>query len=552
VRRLSTLTADTRRPTRRCVDESEDITMGAVRAATTGGQPDDEQPVRRRLSWSRLGLLVVVVGAVTGGTFVSVSEAVDRPDTATVSWSVPYVDVTLTPTFQFQDPAANPARTVALAFVVADPEDACAPSWGTYYSLDEAGSDLELDRRIDQLRSAGGDVMISFGGQANDELAVACTDTRDLTGAYREVVERYDLSVIDLDIEGAAIADQPAAARRAEALAALQRERAADGSPLAVWLTLPVAPGGLTADAVDLVRTTLAGGVELTGVNVMTMNYGASRPSTQSMMLATEQALRATTAQVTSLYAEAGTTLSDAEAWSRIGATPMIGQNDVDGEVFTLADAEELTAFARAQGLGRVSLWSLNRDTGCSASFADVAVHSDTCSGVDQEALAFVDVLGGLAGDGPAVRISDVVRAPERGPVVDDPATSPYPIWRAEGQYPAGYKVVWHGDVYEARWYSTGVDPSVPATGATESPWALLGRVTTKEAAPEPVPTVTDVTEVWDPDMLYQRGARVLLDGLPYEARWASRGAAPGTLFPIGPEEAWEPLFTIPGEPAGT
>jgi chitinase len=552
VRRLSTLTADTRRPTRRCVDESEDITMGALRAATTGGQPDDEQPVRRRLSWSRLGLLLVVVGAVTGGTFVSVSEAVDRPDTATVSWSVPYVDVTLTPTFQFQDPAANPARTVALAFVVADPEDTCAPSWGTYYSLDEAGSDLELDRRIDQLRSAGGDVMISFGGQANDELAVACTDTRDLTGAYREVVERYDLSVIDLDIEGAAIADQPAAARRAEALAALQRERAADGSPLAVWLTLPVAPGGLTADAVDLVRTTLAGGVELTGVNVMTMNYGASRPSTQSMMLATEQALRATTAQVTSLYAEAGTTLSDAEAWSRIGATPMIGQNDVDGEVFTLADAEELTAFARAQGLGRVSLWSLNRDTGCSASFADVAVHSDTCSGVDQEALAFVDVLGGLAGDGPAVRISDVVRAPERGPVVDDPATSPYPIWRAEGQYPAGYKVVWHGDVYEARWYSTGVDPSVPATGGTESPWALLGRVTTKEAAPEPVPTVTDVTEVWDPDMLYQRGARVLLDGLPYEARWASRGAAPGTLFPIGPEEAWEPLFTIPGEPAGT
>lgn len=526
--------------------------MRAARAASTGEHTDDEQPVVRRLSWTRLGLLLLLVVALAGGTFASLTGAVGRATTPTTSWSVPYVDVTLTPTFQFQDPAANPARTVALAFVVADPEDGCAPSWGTYYSLDQAGSDLELDRRIDQLRSAGGDVMVSFGGQANDELAVACADTTDLTGAYRDVVERYDLSVIDLDIEGVAVTDQPAAARRAEALAAVQRERAADGSPLDVWLTLPVAPSGLTSEALDLVRTTLAGGVDLTGINVMTMNYGASRPATQSMALATEQALRSTAEQVKAVYGQQGTRLSDAQAWSRVGATPMIGQNDVEGEVFTLADARELTAFARDNGLGRVSLWSLNRDTRCSASFADVAVHSNVCSGVEQETLAFVDVFSDLAGEGPAVRVSDVVRNPDRQPVVDDPATSPYPIWRAEGQYPAGYKVVWRGEVYQARWYAAGADPSVPATAGTASPWALLGAVSTKEAAPAPVPTVTDVTEVWTPETLYPRGARVLLDGLPYEARWASRGEAPGTLFPIGSDEAWAPLFTIPGQPAGS
>lgn len=526
--------------------------MRAPRAATPGGQPDDEQPVARRLSWTRLGLLSLVVALVAGGSFVSVTDAVGRTNPETLSWSVPYVDVTLTPTFQFQDPSANPARTVALAFVVADPEDDCAPSWGGYYSLDQAGSDLELDRRIDQLRSAGGDVMVSLGGQANDELAVACTDTDDLTEAYRDVVERYDLSAIDLDVEGTAVADQRAASRRAEALATVQREREADGSPLAVWLTVPVAPTGLTAEAVDLVRTTLAGGVELTGVNVMTMDYGDAKPASQSMMAATEQAIRSTVAQVRDLYEEQGTRLSDAQAWARVGATPMIGQNDVDGEVFTLADAGALVTFARGNGLGRVSLWSLNRDTGCSASFAEVVIHSNTCSGVEQTSLAFVDVFAELRGDGPAVRVSDVVRDHAREPVVDDPATSPYPIWRAEGQYPAGYKVVWHGSVYEARWYSAGSDPSLPATAGVESPWALLGAVTTSEAAPEPVPTVTDVTALWDPEVVYQRGDRVLLDGLPYEARWASRGEAPGTLFPIGPDQAWGPLFTIPGEPAGT
>ena len=527
--------------------------MGATRAAIPGGQPDDEQPVPRRLSWSRVGLLVLAATVIVGGTFVSVTGAVEgRSDSPALSWSVPYVDVTLTPTFQFQDPEANPARTVALAFVVADPEDGCAPSWGGYYSLEQAGSDLELDRRIAQLRSAGGDVMVSLGGKVNDELAVACTDVDDLTGAYRDVVERYDLSAIDLDVEGTAIADQAAARRRAEALATVQRERDADGSPLAVWLTVPVAPSGMTDEAVDLVRTTLAGDLELAGVNVMTMDYGAAKPATQSMQAAGEQALRATATQVRDLYAERGTTLSDEETWARVGATPMIGQNDVDGEVFTLDDAEALTAFARANGLGRVSLWSLNRDTACSAGFADVAIHSDTCSGVDQASLAFVDAFADLSGGSPAVRISDAVREPARQPVVDDPATSPYPIWRAEAQYPAGYKVVWHGFVYEARWYAVGVDPSLPATAGTQSPWALLGEVTTTEAAPRPVPTVTDVTAVWNPEALYQRGDRVLLDGLPYEARWANRAETPGTLFPIGPDQAWGPLFTIPGEPSGT
>jgi chitinase len=270
------------------------------------------------------------------------------------------------------------------------------------------------------------------------------------------------------------------------------------------------------------------------------------------MFQATEQALRATAGQVEALFEEQGTALGTAGVWSRIGATPMIGQNDLEGEAFTLADARELSALARATGLGRVSLWSLNGDVRCSASFADVAVHSNTCSRVDQEPLAFVEVFADLGGDGPVVQVDDTAREPARRPVVDDPATSPYPIWRAEAQYPAGYKVVWRGDVYQARWYATGVDPSVPAGAGGASPWALLGTVSRSETAPEPVPTVTDVTALWDPEILYPRGDRVLLDGLPYEARWASRGEAPGTLFPIGPDEAWAPLFTIPGEPAGT
>ncbi|MEI4272991.1 chitinase [Klenkia sp. LSe6-5] len=512
---------------------------------------DGDQPVARRLSWSRLTLLVAAVGSLTAAAVVQVDDVRSPEAVPAPSWHVPYVDVTLTPTFQFQDPAANPARTVALAFVVADPDEDCAPSWGGYYSLDEAGQDLDLDRRITQLRSAGGDVVVSFGGLTNDELAVACADEQDLTDAYRDVVERYDLSSVDLDVEGTAVADRAATERRARALATVQAERRAEDRPLSVWLTLPVTPDGLTADAVDLVGATLDGGVELTGVNVMTMDYGGSKPAGTGMLAAAEDALTATAGQLADLHERRGEPLGDAALWAGLGATPMIGQNDVDGEVFTVEDAAGLTAFARDRGLGRLSMWSINRDQPCGASFTDVAVHSNTCSGVAQEPLAFTTAFNRIGAAGAARPVTEVVRTDSRQPVVDDPATSPYPVWRAEAQYPAGYKVVWRGQVYEARWYATGVDPTTPATSSSPSPWSLLGAVGPAEAAPEPVPTVTDVTDAWDPTTLYTRGARVLFEGLPYEARWTVQATSPGVLFPIGPDEAWAPLFTIPGEPAG-
>ncbi|SDP01978.1 chitinase [Klenkia soli] len=515
------------------------------------GDPVDEQPPARRLSWPRLALLVAALGGVTAAAVVQVDD-VRTPDPAPASaWHVPYVDVTLTPTFQFQDPAANPARTVALAFVVADPDAACSPSWGGYYSLDGAGQDLDLDRRITQLRSAGGDVVVSFGGLTNEELSVACTDEEALTDAYRDVVERYDLSSVDMDVEGTAVADQAAADRRARALATVQAERRAEDRPLSVWLTLPVTPDGLTADGLALVGRTLDGGVDLAGVNVMTMDYGGSKAAGTGMLAAAEDALTATAAQLGDAYEQRGEPLDDADLWAHLGATPMIGQNDVDGEVFTVDDATGLTTFARERGLGRLSMWSINRDQPCGASFADVAVHSNTCSGVTQDPLAFTTAFGRIGSPGATGTVTEVVRQDTRQPVLDDPTTSPYPIWRAEAQYPAGYKVVWHGQVYEARWYASGIDPSTTGSG-TPSPWTLLGAVTTTEAAPEPVPSVTDVTDAWDPATLYTRGARVVFDGLPYEARWTNQATSPGVQFPIGPDEPWAPLFTIPGEPTGS
>ena len=504
----------------------------------------EPEPPAERLSWLRLGFLVLVVAALgTGGT-LAVLHLRNTAGPTAKSWAVPYVDVTLTPTFEFQDPDANPANDVALAFVVADKTDGCAPSWGGAYTPDEAAASLELDRRISQLRASGGNIMLSVGGLSNTELAVACTDQARLTDAYRQLIKRYDVSTLDLDIEGTAVADTASLERRAAALKTLQ----AEGS-LGVWLTLPVTPDGLTADGLAAVQTTLAGGVALLGVNVMTMDFTANDKSPDMLDLTTS-ALNATHKQLSDLYLRLGVKLTSPQVWSRIGATPMIGQNDVDTERFTVADAAGLATFAVDKGLGRVSMWSLNRDAQCKGTFTNVVVHANTCSGVSQDALDFSKVFAGLPGTVVGTSGRDAVAIPDASPSVDDPAKSPYPIWRLTALYVTGYKVVWHGVVYEAKWANSGVDPTASGDSSSPAPWSVIGPVGAGEVAPSPSPTVTGVTAKWDATTMYVRGDKVLFGGLPYQARWSTKADVPSTEYPIDSDDPWRPLFAVPGEPA--
>ena len=76
----------------------------------------------------------------------------------------------------------------------------------------------------------------------------------------------------------------------------------------------------------------------------------------------------------------------------------MIGQNNEANQVFTLADARGLNDFAQQTGLGRVSFWSLNRDSNCGSNFASTGVLSNICSGVGEQTLGFSKVFDKLNG----------------------------------------------------------------------------------------------------------------------------------------------------------
>ena len=233
-------------------------------------------------------------------------------------------------------------KDFTLAFVTST---GCKASWFNAYDPRQAWA----RDQVDALRTAGGDVKISFGGATGIELAQACGSVAALQAEYQAVVSAYTLKYIDLDIEGAATADPTSVARRSQALAALQRANPG----LRVSFTLPVLPEGLTADGLSVVRSARDAGVTVDMVNVMAMDYYRTGDYGDFAV----QAANSTFAQVKSLYPS----FSDATVWKMVGVTPMLGQND-DGHIYDQNDARQLVSFAQGKHLGMLSFWELGRD----------------------------------------------------------------------------------------------------------------------------------------------------------------------------------------------
>jgi chitinase len=502
------------------------------------------EPVRRLSVLRLLVAIVVTAGVIVGGITGWQMYSASADDTSAGSWFAGYVDVTATPTFAFETPTTKAAKQVVLSFIVASSNGACTPSWGNAYSLDEASASLDLDRRIARLEQQGGEVAVSFGGQKNQELAVTCTSVTQLAAAYSSVIDRYNLSTIDLDVEGAALDNSAANVRRAQALALVQKQRRAEGKSLAIWLTLPVTQNGLAVDGQDAVRQTLDGKVDLAGVNAMTMDYGSSLTAGTTMLQASEDAVVALQRQVGILYREQNITLSQSTLWSKIGATPMIGQNDDKGEVFSLADATRFNAFLKSKGVGRVSAWSLNRDVSCGSNYTTLTVVSDSCSGVSQGSKHFSTILGaGFTGsataDAKSVTTSEIV---SQASLTDNPKTSPYPIWSSTNSYLEGTKIVWHHNVYIAKWWTQGDIPDNPVLNSWQTPWQLVGPVLKGEKPIVPPTVPAGTYPDWNGTTVYNTGDRVIFNGIPYQSKWWNQGESPAAASSNPDSSPWAPL----------
>jgi hypothetical protein len=231
-----------------------------------------------------------------------------------------------------------------IAFIIANQR--LSPAWYGRIPMDE---NLYADQ-INTIRKQGGDVIVSFGGADGTELAIAETNSAWLEAKYQSVIDEYKFNWLDFDIEGDALTNQSANERRNLVLARLQ----AKNPGLIISYTLPVDPGGISVESRGLLADAKAKGLKVHSVNVMTMDFGAhfstgrrmSDVSIASAIKAHEQC-------------------QAIDAAIQIGLTPMIGQNDQHGEIFTQEDARALMKWAQAQPwICSLSFWASNRDAG--------------------------------------------------------------------------------------------------------------------------------------------------------------------------------------------
>jgi hypothetical protein len=299
--------------------------------------------------------------------------------------AAPFIDVGAWPTPNLTQIAETTGlRDFSMGFITSG--SGCQATWFNAFTMSQGFEAAD----IASLRGIGGDVKPSFGGEAGTELAQACTNVTALTAQYQSVIDTYGLTQIDFDIEGAAVADPASVDRRSQAMAALQAAAKAKGKSLAITLTLPVLPSGLTSDGLNVVSSAISHGVTVGTVNLMAMDYGdteAPNP-TGKMGAYAIQAAQSVHGQLAALYP--GKT--DAQVWNMVGLTPMIGQNDNPSEVFTQTDMRQVLTFAGQQHLGELAFWDVTRDgNACTGSLS-------TCTDISQTPYEFSKIIAPYAG----------------------------------------------------------------------------------------------------------------------------------------------------------
>lgn len=233
--------------------------------------------------------------------------------------------------------------------------------WASTTALSEGSNHeqyLGLKKSIKDLRAMGGDVTISFGGLNGVPFWKATSDVDVLVNTYKEIIEGYGLTRIDLDIEGDA-RDKASNVINAKAIKKIQEETGVE-----VVLTVPVLPDGLTSLEIGLMDAYLSEGVDIKMVNIMAMCYGsATLLPGENYGTGSVRAIDSTAKQIQECYKTYGNEdISLEEAYRKVGVTTSIGFEGSAHPIFTTEWTQLVVNHAKEKGIGMVSFWSLNRD----------------------------------------------------------------------------------------------------------------------------------------------------------------------------------------------
>jgi chitinase len=295
---------------------------------------------------------------------------------------------------------ASGAKYLTMAFLQTEQTGSCEILWNGDPTKPVARSTFGAD--IAKIRARGGDVIPSFGGFSADdtatEIADSCPSVDKIAAAYEKVVTTYDVTRLDMDVEDNSLTNTAGIDRRNKAIHQVEQWARRTGRTVQFVYTIPTGPDGLEQTGIDVLANAVANHARVDIVNIMTFDYYDDQA--HEMAVDTKTAAASLVGTLHSLYPRRSTHA----LWRMVGVTEMIGIDDYGSgdetgplEIFTVADAQDITRWATGKNIAGLSFWALGRDNGGCPGVAG----SDDCSGVAQTKWQFTHIMSGYAdGDG--------------------------------------------------------------------------------------------------------------------------------------------------------
>ncbi len=409
-----------------------------------------------RLAWARFARrpAVAVTGAaaaallasgVAVGTLTATAQAAPAAQTAasvaalSANWyeSAPYYS-----TLDSSGPdlgsvmSATGQKAFEMAFILAS-GSSCSPAWD---GTDPVSSDTQVASVISQVRSNGGDVIVSAGGYNGTKLGQVCGSAASTAAAYQQVITTYGLHAIDFDLEEPEIENTTAIANELGAAQILQQENPG----LFVSITMPATTTGANYFGQQLLTEAKSLGFTPNDYTIMPFDGGFSGGSSQVT------ALQDFNAQLVSTFG-----WSSAQAYAHEGFSGMNGRTDT-AEYFYQSDFQTVLNFAESSGMSRFTFWSVNRDRECSP--PDNGYTSSECSSVTQNPWDFTAYTVAFAKNTPVTSTP----TPTPTPTTSSPTPTPTPTptsssggctaaaWASNKAYVSGDVVSYGGNRWTA------------------------------------------------------------------------------------------------------
>ena len=347
--------------------------------------------------------------------------------------------------------AATGQKAFDMAFILAD-GSSCTAAWD---GTDPVSSDTQVASVISEVRSGGGDVIVSAGGYNGTKLGQVCGSASATAAAYQQVITTYGLHAFDFDLEEPEIENSSAIANELGAAQILQQE----DPGLFISITMPSTTTGANYFGGLLLDEAKSLGFTPNDYTIMPFDGGFSGGSSQVT------ALQDFNAQLMSTFG-----WSSSQAYAHEGFSGMNGRTDT-AEYFYQSDFQTVLSFAESVGMSRYTFWSVNRDRECDPVDNNDVTSSD-CSSVAQNPWDFTAYTVAFANNTSPSPTPTPTPTPTATPTpTPTPTPSPTPTssgctaaaWVDNTAYVSGDVVSYSGDQWTANQWNYGEVPGGPS-----------------------------------------------------------------------------------------